>query len=97
MTISSEHQLLMRYQAEARSPVAAYLMLAVFGLFGVHRFYVNRGGPGIAQLVLTLTFIGLPVTVVWILVDAFLLHRYVVEWNVDLIQRLSAADEKLNV
>jgi TM2 domain-containing membrane protein YozV len=97
MTISPDQQQLMRYHAQARSPVAAYLMLAVFGVLGVHRFYIDREGTGIAQLVLTLTLIGLPVTLVWVLVDAFLLHRYISEWNLDLIRRLSAAEQPLNV
>ncbi|MEB3369209.1 TM2 domain-containing protein [Saccharopolyspora mangrovi] len=96
MTVSPDQQL-MRYQAQARSPVTAYLMLAVFGVLGVHRFYVDREGTGIAQLVLTLTLVGLPVTLVWVLVDAFLLHRYITEWNLDLVQRLSTAEQPLNV
>lgn len=87
-TIDQQQLWQLQYQAQARSPVAAYLMLIFLGLFGVHRFYLGREGTAVAQLVCTVTVIGLPVSVVWVLVDAYLTHQYVTDWNTRLIERL---------
>ena len=40
-----------------------------FGLLGVHRFLVGKVGSGVAQLILSLTFIGLIVSVPWVIID----------------------------
>ena len=46
------------------------LLLALFvGILGVHRMYVGKVGTGIVQLILTITGIGMFVTVVWVLID----------------------------
>jgi hypothetical protein len=52
-----------------------YILLVLLGLFGGHRFYLNRKGTAIAQLILTLTIYGAVVTFVWMIVDAFLIPR----------------------
>ena len=54
--------------------VAAMLAL-VFGILGVHRFYLGRTGTGILMLVLSITIVGLFVTGLWALVDTI---RYLV-------------------
>jgi len=35
----------------------------------VHRFYVGKNGSAIAQLILSITIVGLIVSVPWILID----------------------------
>ena len=47
----------------------AALLAWFLGYFGAHRFYVGKTGSAIAQLILTLTIIGLLVTIVWVLID----------------------------
>lgn len=53
---------------------AVAIFLAVFvGTLGIDRFYLGHTGLGITKLVLTLSFVGLIVTVVWALVDLILI------------------------
>jgi len=52
--------------------VALFLSI-FFGGFGVHRFYVGKIGSGIAMLLLTLSFIGIFISVIWILVDIIII------------------------
>lgn len=50
------------------------LLLAVFlGAFGVHRFYVNKVGTGIMQLLLTCSIIGIFVSSWWVIIDWILI------------------------
>lgn len=65
----------------------AYLLLILLGGFGVHHFYLDRTGAGVAMLVLLLAgsataalLIGLPlllIVAVWLLVDLFSIPEYV--------------------
>lgn len=59
----------------------AYLLLVFLGMFGAHRFYVARTGTAVAQLLMTVLLIGIPVTFVWVIVDLFLLSGHVRELN----------------
>lgn len=52
----------------------AYLLWLLGGLFGLHRYYLGRIGSAIAMTVLTLTVVGIFVTVIWWLVDLFLIR-----------------------
>ena len=38
-------------------------------MFGTHRFYVGKIGSGVAQLILTLTVVGILISSPWVLVD----------------------------
>lgn len=49
--------------------LVAFLLAFFLGMFGVHRFYVGKTGTGIAQLLLTLSFIGTIVSSFWVLID----------------------------
>jgi TM2 domain-containing membrane protein YozV len=40
-----------------------------FGVLGVHRFLVGKVGSGVAQLILSLTVVGMIVSVPWVIVD----------------------------
>ncbi|WP_084697885.1 TM2 domain-containing protein [Muricoccus aerilatus] len=89
---------LMRYDANKRSALVAYLLWFFLGSFGAHRFYAGRTGSGIAQLVITLlsmlmTFVligyaGLFVVALWVLVDAFLIPGMIRGYNNQLIASL---------
>lgn len=52
-----------------KSRTAALLLAFFLGAFGAHRFYVGRKGSAIAMLLISLTFIGAIVTVIWAWID----------------------------
>lgn len=89
---------LMRYDANKRSALVAYLLWFFLGSFGAHRFYAGRIGSGVAQLVITLfsmllTFVlvgyaGLFLIGLWVLVDAFLIPGMIRGYNNQLIASL---------
>jgi TM2 domain-containing membrane protein YozV len=62
----------------ARKPVPAYLLCIFLGTLGLHRFYLHRKGSGLAMLLITLLLgwalgLGLAITLVWCIVDLFLI------------------------
>jgi hypothetical protein len=52
-----------------RNKYVAALLAFLFPPLGIHRFYLGRIGAGIVTLLLSLTVIGLVVTLPWALVD----------------------------
>lgn len=72
-----------RIANDGKSILVAYLLLAFFGGFGAHRFYLGRTGSAAAQLILfilgwaTLVFIvgaALLIAVgIWVIIDIFLI------------------------
>lgn len=57
----------------------AYLLGIFLGIFGAHRFYLGHKGSAITMLVLSLTIIGLVITLPWHIVDWFLIPGMVRE------------------
>nr|WP_082472110.1 TM2 domain-containing protein [Paenibacillus bovis] len=64
-----------------KNMVVAYVLWYFLGIFGGHRFYMGKIGTAVTQLILSLTGVGMIVTGVWWVVDAFLLHTWVKERN----------------
>ncbi|MCM8732086.1 TM2 domain-containing protein [Hephaestia sp. GCM10023244] len=62
-------------QAGGRNKYIAAILAFLFGMLGVHRFYLGRNGSGVVMLVLSLTVVGLPVSWLWSMVDTI---RYLV-------------------
>ncbi|WP_051235828.1 TM2 domain-containing protein [Paenibacillus pinihumi] len=73
-----------------KNRVLAYIIWYFLGLFGGHRFYTGRRKSGWAQLALSLTIAGLPLTLVWWAVDAFYLHKWVHSYNNDMQQQFKS-------
>jgi TM2 domain-containing membrane protein YozV len=73
-----------------KSMVVAYLLWYFLGLVGAHRFYMGRTGSAIAQLILSITVVGLIVTSIWWIVDAFLTHQWVKDKNHELESKVLA-------
>ena len=58
-----------------RDRYVAAILAFLLGPLGIHRFYLGRTGSAIAMLVLSITVIGLVVSVPWALID---MVRYLV-------------------
>lgn len=88
----------MRYDANKKSTLVAYLLWFFLGWFGGHRFYLGNTGTAIALLLITIFSIvlsvigigllGLGVVAIWVLVDAFLIPGMVRTKNNELINVL---------
>ncbi|WP_059050084.1 TM2 domain-containing protein [Paenibacillus senegalimassiliensis] len=71
-----------------KNMVVAYILWYFLGMFGGHRFYMGRTGSAVAQLILSITVIGMIVTSIWWIVDAFLVHAWVKDHNAQLENRV---------
>lgn len=56
-----------------KSKMTAFLLAFFFGTLGVHRFYLGLGGSGAVMLILTLTVIGWPISLIWAVIDCILI------------------------
>ncbi|MYD46449.1 MAG: TM2 domain-containing protein [Gammaproteobacteria bacterium] len=72
---------LMEYEEEKKSLAATYVLWAVLGPFGAHRFYLEKTGSAVAMLILTLTLFGVVITVIWWIVDAVNIPSMVKDLN----------------
>lgn len=80
---------MMAFQSRKKSVAAAYVLWFFFGVLGAHRFYLGRAGSAVFMLLLSLTVVGLIVTVVWALIDAFLIPGMAQDRNDELRYLLS--------
>jgi TM2 domain-containing membrane protein YozV len=71
------------------SSAVAYALLIFVGLLGAHRAYLGRFGSAIAMLIISLTVIGLAVTIIWVIVDLFLMPSILREQVEELRQKLT--------
>jgi TM2 domain-containing membrane protein YozV len=92
--LSSDTRALMLFEANKKTAVVAYLLWFFLGLLGGHNFYLKRTGVAVglavAQLILSLTMVGLVITIVWVLIDAFLIPGWVRNQNNLLAAQLGA-------
>ena len=88
--LSNDARVLMLFEANKKTALVAYLLWFFLGWFGGHNFYLGRTGVAVAQLLLSLTVVGLIITIVWVLVDAFLIPSWVRQQNNLLAAQLGA-------
>ena len=88
--VSNDTRVLMLYEANKKTALLAYVLWFFLGWFGAHNFYLGRIGVAVAQLILTITIIGMLIVWVWWLVDAFLIPGWVRRQNNELATRLGA-------
>jgi TM2 domain-containing membrane protein YozV len=88
--LSNDARVLMLYEANKKTALVAYLLWFFLGLFGGHNFYLERTGVAVTQLILSLTAVGLVITIIWVLVDAFLIPGWVRRQNNLLAAQLGA-------
>jgi TM2 domain-containing membrane protein YozV len=55
--------------ASDRNKYVAALIAFLIGTLGIHRFYLGRIGSGIVMLVLSITLVGLAITIPWAFID----------------------------
>jgi TM2 domain-containing membrane protein YozV len=84
---------LMFYEANKKTALVAYLLWLFLGFLGAHNFYLGRTGVAVAQLILSLTVVGLVITIVWVVVDAFLIPGWIRQRNNVLATQLGAQPE----
>ena len=72
----------------------AYLLAISTGLFGGHRFYARRTGTAIVMLLLTLTLVFILVSIIWLIVDLFLLPSMVNAVNESIEKRNASFTQK---
>jgi TM2 domain-containing membrane protein YozV len=88
--LSNDMRVLMLFEANKKTALVAYILWFFLGLFGAHNFYLGRTGVAVAQLILSLILVGLVITVVWVIVDAFLIPGWVRRQNNLLAAQLGA-------
>jgi len=88
--LSADTRAMMIFEANKKQNLVAYLLWFLFGYFGAHNFYLGRTGVAIAQLILTLTIIGIVITFFWHIVDTFLIPGWVRRQNNVLATQLGA-------
>ena len=58
---------------EAKKPFTAYALWLFLGWFGAHRFYAGRPKSALGMAALTLSIVGLPISIFWWMADAIVL------------------------
>jgi TM2 domain-containing membrane protein YozV len=89
-SLSADMRALILFDANKKEAVVAYLLAFFLGLLGCHNFYLGRTGVAIAQLILTITLVGMIITIIWVLIEAFLIHGWVRDQNNRLAAQLGA-------
>ena len=75
--LGTDARAMMMFEANKKDACIAYILWFFLGYFGAHNFYLKRTGAAVAQLLLTLTIVGLLITFFWHLVDAILIPGWV--------------------
>ena len=90
----------LRFEANKKSVLVAYLFLVFFGWFGVHRFYAGKTNSAIIMLCIFLFswpllaaglvgLLGFIALATWCFVDLFLLHGLITKYNNALVVELT--------
>jgi TM2 domain-containing membrane protein YozV len=88
--LSNDTRALMLFEANKKTALVAYLLWFFLGIFGGHNFYLKRTGVAVTQLILSITVIGMVITWVWMIVDAFLIPGWIRNYNNMLATQLGA-------
>jgi TM2 domain-containing membrane protein YozV len=88
--LSNDARAMMLFEANKKTALVAYLLWFFVGLLGGHNFYLKRTGVAVTQLILSLTLVGILITIVWVVVDAFLIPGWVRDQNNLLAKQLGA-------
>ncbi len=99
--VSRDAAAMMRFEANKRSAVVAYILWFFFAIIGAHRFYLGKTMSAIVMLLLgvsslAISFISFGILSfvmilpgLWALIDLFLIPGMARDYNTDLIRRMS--------
>lgn len=92
---------MMAFQVRKKETLVAFMLWWFLGMFGGHRFYLNRSGSGAAMLVTAIVsiplcyicvgFISLFALAIWWIVDAFCLADWVQQYNQEVMNQIEYA------
>ena len=88
--LGADARAMMMFELNKKEACVAYALWFFLGYFGAHNFYLRHTGIAIAQLLLTLSIVGLLINFFWHLVDAFLIPGRVRRENTRLAWTLGA-------
>ena len=88
--LSNDARAMMLFEANKKIALVAYLLWFFVGILGGHNFYLKRTGIAVTQLILSITVVGLFITLFWVLVDAFLIPGWIRNQNNLLAMQLGA-------
>jgi TM2 domain-containing membrane protein YozV len=98
MSTELDAERMMRYDANRKSVLIAYILWFFLGFFGIHRLYLGRVGSGVAMLILhgvswlthfiLIGFVGFGILGLWWLIDALLIPGMARRYNNRLIDSL---------
>ncbi|MFZ1429762.1 MAG: TM2 domain-containing protein [Geminicoccaceae bacterium] len=90
---------MMRYDANRKSAILAYILWFFLGWFGLHRMYLGRIASGVAMLLLQgvswlthfilIGYVGFAILALWWLIDAVLIPGMTRDYNNRLIDQLA--------
>lgn len=82
MNLEEKSYIELQVTNRGKSTAVSYVLWFFLGGFGAHRFYHGKVGSGVGLLVLTLLTVwftfGIP-TLIWAIIDAFLIPNWVRE------------------
>ncbi|MBL1431217.1 MAG: TM2 domain-containing protein [Robiginitomaculum sp.] len=81
---------LIQFESEKKSIAAAFILGIQLGILGGHDYYLGDIGRGIFKLILTITMIGIIVSIIWVIIDLISMPSRVREKNRQLAERLTA-------
>ena len=95
----SDLKINLRFEANKKSVIVAYLLLFFFGWIGVHRFYAGATKSAVIWICIFLLswlfllagigVLGFIALAIWWFVDLFLLHELITKYNNALVSELT--------
>ncbi|MGA5590046.1 TM2 domain-containing protein [Enterococcus mundtii] len=77
--LSTNERILVNTEVEknSKSSTVAWLLWWFTGTLGGHRYYMGKTGTAILMTILTLTLFGIVISGPWVLIDAFLIGKWI--------------------
>ena len=82
-------QFLVRFEEMRKEERTAYALSLWLGQVGGHDFYLKRTGHGIGKLLLTLSVVGIPGSLIWSLVNFHTMKVLVKKCNRDIAKEIA--------
>jgi TM2 domain-containing membrane protein YozV len=95
--MDEQQKTMLRYENAKKSIGVAYVLWIIAAVFGAHRFYMKRVSSAVVMLILSIialplvVFIGpagFIITMLWAIVDAFLIPGWIRDYNNKLLETI---------